>query len=60
MSNNRPVQILQYVHQTWDYVDGTMPASDGDTSTRFYLGPTWAKNSCALDCVLTAAILLNA
>jgi hypothetical protein len=37
-----------------------MPVSDEDTSTRFSLGPTWAKNSCALDCVLTAAILLNA
>jgi hypothetical protein len=44
----------------WDDVDGTIPFSDEDQSRRFQRGPAWHQNSCAVDCILVAALLLDA
>ena len=43
----------------WREIDGTVPFSKSDQDTRFIRGPSWDKNSCAVDCVLVAALMLD-
>jgi hypothetical protein len=55
-----PLRCFPRLADSWREIDGTIPFSDADQARRFERGPAWEENSCALDCVLVAALMLDA
>ena len=54
------LSVFQEVTNKWTQIDGTVPWSAADEAGRYFRGPSWRNNSCAVDCIIVIALLLNA
>lgn len=59
LQNGVLVNCLRPLTRSWHLVDGTIPWSEKDEAARLLKGPTWHRNSCAIDSVAIVALLLN-
>jgi hypothetical protein len=53
------IELLREVDSTWHHVNGTVPWSEHDEAGRLVAALAWKYNSCAVDAVFVAALLLN-
>jgi len=60
LADTPAVQCFPNLPANWNQIDGTIPYSDQDQAQRFEQGLEWHENSCALDCIIVAALLLDA
>lgn len=54
------LSVFQKIKNNWMEIDGTKPWSVEDEAGRYLRGPSWKDNSCAVDCIMVIALLLNA
>lgn len=52
------VSGLRNLQPTWREIDGTIPHRND--RERYFYGPNWKQNSCAIDCTLFCALQLDA
>lgn len=58
-ADQRFTPIQRPIKPGWNEIDGTLCYDDRGSMKRYTLGPPWSNNSCAVDCALYCAIMLD-